>query len=170
MLSSIKDVLEICAIIFAGFIAYRINWKFVPIIQLDILYDWIDQERGLLKLKLKVENKSNVKAVKKDIFLQSLQYDLTQINSLSEWVPLSKDVIREGEEPIFWNNPVKVWTTTKVIYPGEITELEYVCSCPKGRLLHVLLKFESNVDYNKIRNYPESWATTKFISNNLPTK
>ena len=167
----IKNIIEIIALLIAGIIAIRINWKFVPIIYLDITNEWLDQENGKLKLKLSIENKSNVKAVKKSVRLQILEYDLDKVNLLSEWVPFQDNRIKPNEIPNLWKEPVDVWETTQAIYPGEVTSLDYMCHCPTNKLVHVALFFEGRPDFfRQIFNLTESWCTTKIIANKLLDK
>jgi hypothetical protein len=164
----IKNVVEIIAIVLAGIVGLRINWKFVPIIHLDILSEWLDQNNGKLKLKLSIENKSNVKAVKNSFRLQILEYNIDQITSLSEYVPFYNDKILETEKPNSWREPIHVWQPTEAIYPGQTTSLDYMCICPPNKLLHVALLFEGRPDFlSKLINLSESWCATKIFANSI---
>jgi hypothetical protein len=165
-IETVKDILEIIAIVIAAIIAIRINWKFVPIIFLDITSEWIDKETGKLKLKLTIENKSNVKAVKKFFWLQVLEYDLKQTSTISEWVPFFEPDIKPNEKPVFWKEPVDVWQSTVEIYPGEISSLDYLCTCPKNRMIKVALFFGGKPDFfSQLRRADETWCTTKIFAN-----
>lgn len=133
--------------------------KFAPIILLDIQYD-LNKETGHVILKIRIENKSKVRVKKKDFILHILEYDADR-KSLSEWVPQKQEDIEQGEEPNKMNDPIKFMDKgTRFFYPGEYTTIDYLTTCPKGKLLHVLLQFKS-----KYRNFIESWAITRIIIN-----
>jgi hypothetical protein len=165
-IETIKDIVEICAILLAAVIAFRIKWQFVPIMHLDIGSEWLDKSSGKLKLSLTIENKSNVKAKKKRVRVQILEYDLSSRNTLSEWVPFSINEMLDHEKTI-WKEPVDVWQPTVEFYPGVATTLDYMCHCPKGKLLHVGLFLETDTQdlFKEILRYHESWCTTRIIAN-----
>jgi hypothetical protein len=75
---------------------------------------------------------------------------------LSEWVTIKEDT--------------EIFETTKFIYPGEISIVERLETCPPGKLLHIAVQFKSDLGYIKkwllkFLGCNESWATTRIIVN-----
>jgi hypothetical protein len=168
-IDDIKNILEIFALIGAllgtvlAFIVYK-DYKYIPIILLDIKHHWINEETGQVLLKICVENKSKVRVEKDKFILHILEYP-ADTKRLSEWVPKSRneeDNKRPEELPPDIDMPpiMDFMISSKFIYPCEVSTQDYLTVCPKGKLLHILLQFKSKSIFSD-----ESWAITRIIIN-----
>ncbi len=183
----VKSMCEIIALFIGAFIAFRIYWKFIPIIYLDISSEWLDKETGKLKLKLTIENKGGVKAKKDIALLQIFEYPLSSTEKLMECVPMFKEEFDELNLKVkpTWKPPTEFWKQSQAFYHGRSMSTEYLYSCPPDNLLHVCLFVSTRTDYGfgfrrkrkrkeakilnekniRILDFSESWATTKIIAN-----
>jgi hypothetical protein len=165
-IEDIKNIFEIAAILLGAIFALQVYRLFSPVILLEIKPEWIDKKAGLLKINLQLENKSRVKAHKKVVYFQYLEYTVENRKTLSEWVPMHNNSIIPGEEPNYWRDPIEIFKSTLTLYPGEVCSVDYLCTCPPGKLLHILLQYRTRVTLPmRIGASADSWATTRIISN-----
>jgi hypothetical protein len=80
-----------------GVLALIIFVEFAPVLRLHISPTWVNANGDLLNLRIEIENKSRVRIYNPEIYLQVLEHSLPKKDSLSEWVPFSKERILQDE-------------------------------------------------------------------------
>ncbi|MEN9865780.1 MAG: hypothetical protein RL748_1370 [Pseudomonadota bacterium] len=167
--NQIIAVLSAFAAVLAPFLAIFVFQQFSPVAQIRILTRWIDQENGKLVLRIEIENKSKVRIRQKVAMLQVLRYSLTDRRHLSEWVPFSQERVIEGEEPLEWNEPKKIFASTVHLYPGEVVVIERLEQIENpDHFLHVGIQYKSHFKFRWLVTFAlaweESWTTTAIIA------
>lgn len=173
----IESSVTIFAILFGAFVAIYFFVQFTPKIDLRIIPEWIDKSKRKLVVRFEIENKSqvriNVKRFTKSqqnknlmILVQILEYYKANTSTLSEWVPFSKNDIRDKEEPIEWNDPEFICQTTNHIYPGETVKVNRLYTFPEDKIWHI--GFQIQTEYNFIEKMliwklSKRWTTTKIF-------
>jgi hypothetical protein len=138
LISLIRDVLPLLALIIGGLFAIFIYSQFAPILNLRIIASWADEDREYLKLKFEIENKSRVRVNSPLARIQMLEHKLTETNLISEWVPFHRDAIKPEEAPIVWREPERVFKSTERIFPGETLSIERLVHCSQDKtILHI---------------------------------
>lgn len=141
----ISDFVTIFALIVGAFVAIFVFLHFAPRMTQRISSSWTSEHSRWVILRLEVENQSNVRIRSPKVFLQVLEYEYPTNKVLSEFVPFSEKAVEEDQQPVIWNEPIHVFTSTVMINPGEVIAVERLCYCPKDRLLKVGLQTKLEV-------------------------
>ncbi len=84
MISLARDIAIIAAMLLGAGLAVFVFVQFSPKLQLRIIQRWMDETKGLLALKLEVENNSRIRVCKQKIQLQILEHEVPVNSCLSE--------------------------------------------------------------------------------------
>lgn len=150
-------------------IAIYVRNYFVPKMIIEVESRFVS-EKNIIILKLSLENICNVYLPKESIRLQILEHKLPLGNTLSEWVPFSKENIKLGEEPIEWVEPVQIFTSTTGLQPNEkLTVERFYRVSEKSDLVHIgfqyITKLSRIVSWLVPKPFApyEQWTTTAFV-------
>jgi hypothetical protein len=174
----IKMNLPSLAILISGFVTIYFFVRFAPKFDLRIIPEWIDKQEKKIVFRFEIENKSQVRINVKQILvnhkfeslmirLQILEYDKNKTPTLSEFVPFTRESIRENENPLEWKEPEKICQTTRHIYPGEVVRVDRLYTFSEDKIWHI--GFQIQTEYNWIENLfglrklGKSWTTTKIF-------
>jgi hypothetical protein len=110
-----------------------------------------------------ITNKSRVRIDAAQGRTQFLKHDLKVIHQLSAWVPFQKEKIKVEEMSVKWNEPEKIFETSKRIYPGEFIKVEQLYHVPEKKVIvHIGLQISFELSlFGKIftRSW-EKWSQT----------
>jgi hypothetical protein len=168
----IRDIIVIAAILSGVVVGVFVLKRWTPNIRLGIDPWWLDVDKGIIVLRLTVENISSVFVEKDRIALQVLPYKIEQQTHLSEWVPFTKKAIKPGEQPIEWHEPENILETTKGLYPGERITVDRMLTVQKDIFLHAALQHTARMSgikrfLNGLLRWNEQWTITTIIAGNL---
>jgi hypothetical protein len=166
-LSFVATTIGIVAVVTMALLAFFVRVSFAPVLRLRILPRWSDDTKNFVILRLEVENISRVRVQKQQIRIQALRHKLEMGGLLSEWVPFSRDDIRD-EQPLEWREPVEIFNTTNHIYPGEVLSVERMYHCEQDTALHVGLQVKAKLGRfsrlaTRIRSWNQQWTTTCIV-------
>lgn len=160
MTQALANLIIVLTAIIAAVTALRITYRFYPSLRVRIVPRWDDLEHVVLMLR--IANRSRVRIGAPDgkplnIRMQVLTYDQQVQSQLSEWVPFEETAVRTlettnglvkrgrlskrevPEEPLDFQPPFRIMTTTTKFDPGEEIVVERRFKCPKNCLLHAAL-------------------------------
>jgi hypothetical protein len=168
VISIVKDVITVLAVLIGGAMAVFVYFQLAPVLQLRILPRWSDENKQHLILRFEIENKSRVRADNPWGQIQVLKHEIKQESSLSHWVPFEESAVKPTERPIKWSDPIKIFTSTEEIYPGETIAFERLCHCPEDTVIvHIGLQagLELNLLERIITRKRKVWqqTTTCFV-------
>jgi hypothetical protein len=144
----IADVVTVLAVVIGGVMAVFVYFQLAPVLQLRILPRWSDESKQHLVLRFEIENKSRVRMNSPWGQIQVLKHRVEPAGSLSHWVPFEKGKIKPDEVPIEWLDPVKIFGTTKEIYPGQTIAFEMLYHCPEDSVvMHIGLQVGLALDF-----------------------
>ena len=162
-LSVIKDLLTILALIVGSIIALFIYYHFAPVVNLRIIPTWYGETKQILVLRFEIENKSRVRLSRPIVRIQVLEQELNDSKSISQWVPFSKNDIKEEEQPISWQEPMEIFSRSTKLYPGELIAVErlYYYERPAA-IVHVGLQIELKMGVIRqlLTNMASPWRQT----------
>jgi len=146
ILNHVQYFLPLITVIVSSFGFLYIFLVLSPKVQLKIVPRWVNNEQVILHLEIK--NQSRVRVKKQSVQLQIFEYDMSNKESIPEWVPFSKkdlDKFKKNPynvQPRELTEPKVIFESTKTLYPGEIISCErlYTLSKPSS-FLHVGLQF-----------------------------
>jgi len=143
ILGLVRDIVTILAVLIGGLVGIFAFFQFAPVIQLKIIPIWADKFKEYLVVRFEIENKSKVRANKPSGRIQFIEHKVTSGTTISNWVPFEEKRIKP-EEPIKeWREPVKIFESTKQIYPGEMIVLERMYHIPQRHgVFHIGLQVE----------------------------
>jgi hypothetical protein len=145
IVSLVKDIVTIVAVLTAGIVAIFVYFQLAPVLKLRILPRWTDDTRQFLLIRFEVENSSKVRVSNPTGRIQILEY---KPQPLSHWVPFTENDKRPEEEPIAWRDPVPIFGSTKRLYPGEVITLERLYHCKNEAFaIHIGLQVEVKLGY-----------------------
>ncbi len=166
--SQALDFIKTGGLFLAFWIALFVYLNLAPIVVPRISTSWVDKKRGVLLVKLEVENISKVIVFKKDkgIRFQMLKQKIGK--EINEWVAFEKEYeTRMIPQPLYdgdWPSDREVNSSTPHLYPGESvrTELIFIQELQADEILHLALQFKSA---KSLFNYlhPEQWTVTTFV-------
>lgn len=164
----IPQILTLVIIIIGSLLTIFIYFNFAPVIDLNIIPTWCDENNVDLVIRYEIENKSKVRVVKPEILTQLLIYDINMYKTLSEFVPFKQSFIAEREKPIEWSEPNQILTKTKRIYPGEKKIVERFYKIEQNAVaIHIGLNIKMEFGFwgKFVTRKKEDWSqtTTRFI-------
>ncbi len=170
-LSVIRDVLAIVAILGGGLTGIFIYLQFAPQLELEIGTRWADESKKHLIVSYHITNKSRVRIDNAQAKTQFLKHDPNETHQLSAWVPFQEGKIKNEEKPKEWQEPEKIFETSKRIYPGESIRVEQLYHVPEKRIvIHIGLQISFTLSlFGKLfaRHWGEWGQTTTCIVTKL---
>ena len=165
VISLARDIALIVAMLLGAWLAVFVYVQFAPKLQLRILPRWVDETKGLLILKLEVENNSRIRVPKQKIQLQILEHEVPAHGCLSEWVPFDEEAVLLQEKPKEWHDPIEIFQSTEYLNPGETVSVERLCHCPQDSILHVGLQAKAKLGALGrlaawFRSWNDQWTST----------
>ena len=170
LIGLMSDIALIIAILIGALLAVFIFVQFAPKLKLRILPHWVDKSKGLLLLRLEVENHSRIRVKKDKILLQILEHEFSAQGYLSEWVPFTNEAIKTEEQPKEWHEPIEIFQSTIYINPEEILSVERLHHCPQNTILHIGIQAKVKMGFLGalaawLRSWDEQWTTTIIVLN-----
>jgi hypothetical protein len=142
--------------------------RLMPVLSLNIEPCWANGSDGLVILRVTLQNTGRVAARRKEAWIQVLEHIPPKDGDLySDWVPLSEDTKRSGEEPLTWKSKRPILSTTVKIEAGESIRVDFLYHCPSHSVTHILVQFQAQLDTITRRLYDspsDSWTTTAWLA------
>jgi hypothetical protein len=137
------SIIALLFLLIGGVAGIFIFFQLAPILALRILPTWADEKKEHLVIRFEVENKSRVRITRPKIRLQVIEQKVAPSGAISQWVPFTKEAVRQGEQLVEWRDPIEISETTARMYPSEIIVIERLYHCPQASLiLHIALQVE----------------------------
>jgi len=167
----IRDIVTILALLLGGLVGIFIFFQLAPVIHLSITPTWIDDVKQFLLIRFEIENKSRVRATRPRGQIQVLEHKVDPGSMISQWVPFRESAILPSEQPVEWREPIKIFTSTRQIFPGEVIVLERLYHIPQNNIiLHAGFQVELELSFlgRLVTRKREPWrqTTTCFIVKN----
>lgn len=167
-IKAVADLITIFAILIGGVTAIFVYFQLAPVLQLRILPRWEGKDKQHLIIRFEIENKARVRVYRPWGRIQVLKYKTGQNPVLSRWIPFEKDAIKPIEPPIEWSEPIKLFTSTREIFPGETIAFERLYNVSEDTVIyHIGLQVGLELKpLERITNRKkESWrqTTTCFV-------
>lgn len=163
LIAFVKDVAALLVIFLSGAAAVFVFFRLSPVLSIRVLPRWTDETQQYLVVRFEIENKSRVRANKPTGQIQVLEFAPKPGIFLSHGVPFDANTIREEERPIEWREPVRIFHTTKQIFPGELVSFERLYHYPQANVIvHIGLQVGLELgSLGRITNLKrESWRQT----------
>lgn len=163
-----KDILTVIALVLGSFAAIFVYSQLAPVLELRIIPRWADASQKYLIIRFEVENKSRVRVNRPRGRFQVVKHSIDPGTTISRWVPFEQGAYRENEAPLDWSAPIKIFTSTRQIYPGEKITFEHIYHCTDEKLVYHIglqVKIRFSLLQKIVNRKSESWqqTTTCFI-------
>jgi hypothetical protein len=137
-----RDFGALLGLALAAWFSVRVFLRFSPLLTLRVSPQWADEDETVLLIRLELGNESRVRTDKPKVFLQVLEHAIpTEGGSISEWLAFDEDDLDKCTPVLEWRPPVRVFTSTDQIRPGEVIVIERLHHCPqRGVVFHVGLQ------------------------------
>jgi hypothetical protein len=180
LFDGLKFVYTVFVALIGAVVAVFIFLDLSPRIRLRLLPATVDQERRRYVLRMEIENVSKVaisQNLHKGCLLQMLEHSIDAHRNMSEFVPFSRETYEKrpsAERAKEWREPVPVFESTRLLYPGDLVIIERLLTIPDDQtFLHVGLQFHGEIGritrlalgiQSMLTAEPtERWTTTCFI-------